>query len=63
MREDTIDRVGYVIKARELAIEVTPEMIDAGVLVDRRYGWDDELGDEEDRIRDIFVAMVAAQKE
>lgn len=39
-------------------IEITPEMIEAGIIMDRQHDWRD-LGGEEERIRDIFAAMWA----
>lgn len=41
-------------------IEITDEMLKAGVLEDRRHGWAD-IGDEDDRIRSIFAAMWSAR--
>ena len=43
-------------------IEVTPAMIEAGVGVDCDYAVKDEA-DESERIRDIFLAMMAVRQE
>ena len=42
-------------------VEITPAMIEAGIEVDRAYAWLDKETSEFDRIKSIFVAMLAAR--
>lgn len=42
-------------------IEVTPEMIRAGVAEDRRWSWKERGADEEGRIRSVFAEMMKVQ--
>ena len=41
-------------------VEITPEMVEAGIAVDRHYASLPEC-DERDRIRDIYAAMRKAE--
>ncbi len=43
--------------------EMTPEMIRAGIDVKRRYEWDENDGDEERFLKNVFLAMYAAKPE
>ena len=45
------------------AIEITPEMVKAGVKVLTEYNWNDELCGEEEEVRDIFLAMTLVKSE
>lgn len=46
-------------------VEITPDMINAGIAVDRWYDWyaTIEESGEEKRIKDIFVAMMKVYQE
>jgi hypothetical protein len=58
--ESAIPREGAISQAGVPQIEVTTEMIEVGVAVDRSYAALFEC-DERDSIRDIFVGMILAE--
>ena len=47
---------------QEQKVEITPEMIEAGIEVDRAYVWLDKETSESDRIKSIFVAMMEVRR-